>query len=518
MDNNIVATYDTSRKTQSNTSSISFHDGHKVINDPIHGHIRLDSSTVEFIDTVQFQRLRDLKQLGSAYFVFPGGSHNRFEHSIGVSHLAGTLIERFEKEQPELDITKEEIQCIKLAGLCHDLGHGPYSHVFDSEFMPKARPGFEWSHEQASEMMLEYLIEDNHIDIDSQQTNLIKDLIAGAPRSKSQYEDRGFLFDIVANKKNSVDVDKFDYIERDAQNLGLRSSYDAKRLLLYSRVVDNEICYHHKEVYNLYEMFHTRYSLFKRIYTHRVGKAIELMITDALLAADQHLGISSSVQNPEEYLNLTDDILRVIERSKSPELADARAIMKRLRTRQLYKFVDEFLIPPTLVDKITTDVITPQEIVSHQSTNDNLVVDDVIVSKGKINYAMQDQNPVDSIRFFSKFNDNESFTIPKHHVSYMIPTQFQEVVIRIYTRNPTKVQAIQQAFRKTLRTFCPNKDPNADDTFEMNDALTLPNDFDMIQANKRRRSVLSSTNDHHHHHQNGSDVVKKWTLDVDTSN
>lgn len=90
----------------------------------------------------------------------------------------------------------------------------------------------------------------------------------------SQFEERRFLFDIVANRRNSVDVDKFDYIERDAHNLGLRSSYDAKRLLVYSRVVDNEICYHHKEVYNLYEMFHTRYSLFKRIYTHRVGKII----------------------------------------------------------------------------------------------------------------------------------------------------------------------------------------------------------------------------------------------------
>lgn len=88
----------------------------------------------------------------------------------------------------------------------------------------------------------------------------------------SQFQERRFLFDIVANKRNSVDVDKFDYIERDTHNIGLRSSYDAKRLLMFSRVVNNEICYHHKEVYNIYEMFHTRYSLFKRIYTHRVGK------------------------------------------------------------------------------------------------------------------------------------------------------------------------------------------------------------------------------------------------------
>lgn len=144
--------------------------------------------------------------------------------------------------------------------------------------------------------MLDYLIDDNHIDIDTAQINFIKDLIAGSPRSKrykirrllvdsnvginliflllhSQYDERAFLFDIVANKRNSVDVDKFDYIERDCYNLGIKSSYDTKRLMWFTRVVDNQICYHHKEAYNLFELFHTRYSLFKRIYTHRVGKS-----------------------------------------------------------------------------------------------------------------------------------------------------------------------------------------------------------------------------------------------------
>ncbi|KAI7876669.1 HD phosphohydrolase domain-containing protein [Lichtheimia hyalospora FSU 10163] len=467
----------------------NFDDG-KVINDPIHGHIRLDQYTIDFMDTVQFQRLRDLKQLGSAYFVFPGGSHNRFEHSIGVSHLAGTLIERFQKDQPELEITNDEVKCVKLAGLCHDLGHGPFSHVFDSEVMPRARPGFQWSHEQASEMMLEYLVDDNNIDIERDHLNLIKDLIAGAPRSQSQFQERCFLFDIVANKRNSVDVDKFDYIERDTHNIGLRSSYDAKRLLMFSRVVNNEICYHHKEVYNIYEMFHTRYSLFKRIYTHRVGKAVELMITDALVHADSYLNISSAVDRPEDYLYLTDDILRTIERSKAPELETSRNIMKRLRTRDLYKFVDEFLIPPEIQGHLTKDKVNVQEILGYQSTNDNIKEDEVVVAWGRINYAMKDRNPVDSIRFFSKFNDNESFTIPKQQVSYMIPSQFEEVVIRVFTRNPQKTPAIQKAFRKLLKQIVPS-----DSLPEPSAALTLPNDYADIMRVKRARSSSFSRSD-----------------------
>jgi HD superfamily phosphohydrolase len=81
-------------------------------------------------------------------------------------------------------------------------------------------------------------------------------------------------------------------------------------------VVDNQICYNQKEAYNLYEVFHVRYSLFKRVYTHKVGKAVEFMITDALLAADSVLGISSAVKDMKRYLLLDDTILNEIEKSK----------------------------------------------------------------------------------------------------------------------------------------------------------------------------------------------------------
>lgn len=135
----------------------------------------------------------------------------------------------------------------------------------------------------------------------------------------------------------------------------------------YCAVMEDQICFYHKEVYNLYELFNTRYSLFKRIYTHRVGKAIEYMIVDAMLAADPYLGISSCIDSGEEYLRLTDCIIKEIELSKqevtfSPpshcgiyymkkELKPARSIIKRIYQRQLYKFVDEFLVPP---DSLTT--------------------------------------------------------------------------------------------------------------------------------------------------------------------
>ncbi|KAG0223575.1 SAM domain and HD [Actinomortierella wolfii] len=422
----------------------------KYINDPIHGHILLDEDCLNCIDTPQFQRLRELKR--SAYYVFPGATHKRFEHSIGTSHLAGELVERFMFTQPDLGITLSDVKCVKLAGLCHDLGHGPFSHVFDNEFIPRARPGFQWTHEQGSEMMLEYMIDDNNIDIEEEEVAFIKDLIMGERRGSSS--DRpGFLFDIVSNKRNSLDVDKYDYIQRDCYNVGIRTSIDGSRLMKMSRVIGDEICWHHKEVYNLYELYHTRFSLFKRVYTHRVGKAIEYMITDAMLEADNIMGISKAIDCREDYLNLTDDILLQIERSKDPGLEKSRAIIERIRKRNLYKFVDELIIPRDKKDILTKDRITPFEIASCQGSNDHLEEDDIIVEFLKNNYAMKDRNPVDGIKFFSKHNHSVSYHIPREKVSTLIPSEFQECLIRVFVRDPTKVGPVHGAFRRLMSRY-----------------------------------------------------------------
>jgi len=93
----------------------------KIFNDPIHGHIELHPLCVKIMDTPQFQRLRELGQLGGVSFVFASASHHRFEHSIGTSFLAGCFVESLRKSQPELKITEQEVIAVKLAGLVHDM-------------------------------------------------------------------------------------------------------------------------------------------------------------------------------------------------------------------------------------------------------------------------------------------------------------------------------------------------------------------------------------------------------------
>uniref|UniRef100_A0A0C3SK24 HD domain-containing protein n=1 Tax=Guillardia theta (strain CCMP2712) TaxID=905079 RepID=A0A0C3SK24_GUITC len=98
----------------------------------IHGQITLPPLLLAVIDTPQFQRLRKLKQLGAAEFVFPSATHTRFEHSIGVAFKAGQILRAIRDDQPLLNIDDRDILCVQLAGLCHDLGHGPFSHKFET--------------------------------------------------------------------------------------------------------------------------------------------------------------------------------------------------------------------------------------------------------------------------------------------------------------------------------------------------------------------------------------------------
>ena len=106
----------------------------KIFNDVLYGSIELSDTAVKIIDTPEYQRLRFIKQLGSCQFIYYTANHTRFEHSLGVAHLGKELLRRLKDRQPELVITKDDILCIELAGLCHDLGHGPYSHLFDELF------------------------------------------------------------------------------------------------------------------------------------------------------------------------------------------------------------------------------------------------------------------------------------------------------------------------------------------------------------------------------------------------
>ena len=110
-------------------------------NDEIHSSIDMGPVISAIVDTPQFQRLRRIKQLGTAEYVYCNTNHNRFEHSLGVYFLAGRMCTRIRTKQPQLPCTPKDVLCVELAGLLHDIGHGPFSHIYES-FLKYAHPTF----------------------------------------------------------------------------------------------------------------------------------------------------------------------------------------------------------------------------------------------------------------------------------------------------------------------------------------------------------------------------------------
>ncbi|KAH7570270.1 hypothetical protein JRO89_XS05G0079400 [Xanthoceras sorbifolium] len=403
----------------------------KHVHDNVHGNIYLDPLSLKFIDTEQ---LRDLKQLGLAHLVYPGAVHSRFEHSLGVYWLAGAAVNTIKAYQgSELEIDHSDIQTVKLAGLLHDVGHGPFSHMFEREFLPRVLNGSHWSHEDMSVKMIDYIVDEHNIEIDSENLKRVKST-----------KEKQFLYDIVANGRNGIDVDKFDYITRDSRACGLGCNFQFERLMETMRVMGDEICYRAKDYLTIHKLFTTRADLHRTAYTHAKVKAIELMVVDALLEANNCLGISSSILQPEDFWKLDDSIMKSILTDPRQELKGARDLILRIRRRDIYQFCNEISVPKDKLEHFKD--ITPQDIVCSQKAGGALKEEDVVVTNVKIDLTRGRNNPLASIKFFKDYDCHEKFPIRDDCISQMLPAFYQDKIVRVYSKKPELVETVSDAF------------------------------------------------------------------------
>ena len=313
---------------------------HLDIIDPIHDFIRVYDHELEIIDNPIFQRLRRIRQLSGAHLTYPAAQHTRFEHSLGVMHIssqAGSAL----KEKGILK--SEDIEILRLAGLLHDIGHGPFSHLFEEIIQQK-----KISHEDfGKDLILKSKIGDT-----LSKNGFDKKLITKIAFGNSKYQ---YLNEIVSG---TLSADMMDYLLRDGYFTGAEhAKIDHKRLTQSLDVHKKKLALERSALYSFESMMHSRYQMFKAVYFHKTVRAAEVMLIEALRLSDEEFGFTSF--NLNEFVKLTDEhVLSTLLSSKSSKLKRARKFAEDYQNRKLLKCVYErILTSKKLLEKTKTNEI-----------------------------------------------------------------------------------------------------------------------------------------------------------------
>lgn len=315
---------------------------HRDVRDPIHGFIRVESREGDIVDTRLFQRLRRLRQLAMAYLVYPTATHSRFEHTLGVLHVAGRMCQR-------LEIDSHHTRLIRLAALLHDVGHGPFSHPSES-VLAKLAPddvrnqagGTDKIHELITQQII---LRDRELDrflSDQDRQDIVQLLGEGL--------DQPLYRQVISGP---LDADKQDYLLRDSYFSGVRYGvFDMERLhgvLNRSQDANGDVIIVDADgVHTLEQFVLARYFLTTQVIRHK-GR----LITDAMLVRGLVLGVQrdridflrtlytfeDSDAFRAEYLSWNDE--RLMTRLLEPEWDGTFAgrMFRRLADRRLFKRV-----------------------------------------------------------------------------------------------------------------------------------------------------------------------------------
>jgi uncharacterized protein len=263
---------------------------------PIHGFITLNDWERAIISEQAFQRLRRLRQLAWTDYVYPGAMHTRFEHSLGVMHIATLLYDAIKLRSHEIlsselayneDGLKRDRQLVRLAGLLHDVGHGPFSHAAE-ELLPLQDDGVsKYKHEQYSAAIvrthLQSAIEDHPLNANyGFKADDIASLLEGSAKAKQSLSWRDLV-------DGQMDADRMDYLLRDSYHAGVQyGRFDLHRVVGTMEAIPgedggaprlgiNEGGWHGAEALVL-----ARYFMFTQVYFHKTRVACDIHLRGAL--------------------------------------------------------------------------------------------------------------------------------------------------------------------------------------------------------------------------------------------
>ncbi|EAX99742.1 HD domain containing protein [Trichomonas vaginalis G3] len=406
--------------------------------DEVYGPLSIPAYCWPIIDTPEFQRMRHIPQLGTTSWIYPAATHSRFEHSLGVAHLAQQFMTHLKINQPELNIKEEWEHAVVIAGLCHDIGHGPWSHCFEAVahlFDPT------WDHEDNSVRILENMIDKYKLPLPRYIYEAACNFIRGEP-----YENFPvWTSQIIANHVTDIDLDKLDYLARDMNRTFLSARSDTERLIFNCRITQGELTYRKSETTTIERMFFNRIDMHRRVYQHRVNQALSLMITDMLKEAEPHLGISTSLNDPNEFIKFDCRLLYLIERGNCGK--EAQKIANDIITRKFYKCIGEIKVHPTNKDGIQYSQRPSNSIEEDiaEYSNGAVKAESLRVCKLNFRYGLDNEHPLLKVGFYTN-DSNNMIKLDKSEISCIIPAYFKETAMMAFVTDPSLIGVAKKAF------------------------------------------------------------------------
>ena len=331
-----------------------------LVHDPIHGYIPFISSTglpagetgeQAIIDHPWLQRLRQIHQLQTAWWVFPSAEHTRFQHVLGAMHLASRAVDHWYESLSHACENVPSRACVesllRMAALLHDVGHGPFGHFFDEHFLKQ----FGVTHEDVGGVIIEQVLGDllrgirrnpggklqSLEELEPQQIAWLIRRPTGDPRADAGQPD--WLMKLRALFSGIYTVDNMDFVLRDAYMSGLNpKSIDVSRLLHYSFFTPSGLTIHARGLPTLIQFIETRANLFRIIYFHRTVRAIDQALIEIFGRTMDRLFPGNPLDHLDDYLRLTESSLLVdVQRwagSDDPELRELGGQWERIFRRQ----------------------------------------------------------------------------------------------------------------------------------------------------------------------------------------
>ena len=306
--------------------------------DPIHDFIRVYEHELSIIDNPIFQRLRRIRQLSGAHLIYPAAQHTRFEHSLGVMHIASLAGHTLNEKEI---FKSDDIEILRLAGLLHDIGHGPFSHLFEEMIQEKKISHEDFGKEIVLKSEIGDILSKNGFD---------KKLITRIAFGDSKFQ---YMNEIISG---TLSADMMDYLLRDGYFTGAEhAKIDHKRITQSLDIHQKKLALERSALYSFESMMHSRYQMFKAVYFHKTVRAAEVMLLEALRLSDDEFGFTSF--NLNEFVKLTDEyVLSNLISSKSTKLKRARQFALDYQNRKLLKCVFERILNSrTNLKKTKTD-------------------------------------------------------------------------------------------------------------------------------------------------------------------